>query len=184
MGILTRLRRPGTASLYEQIGGHDALEVVVEDFYCRVLDDGGLASFYAGSNMKCVKARQVEFLSSVLGGPCALHRYTDPASARRPRHHDASLRHGGRASGGFAVRGRAASGHHHRDPSGHCAAGRRGRIGGHQSGGLNTASNFAERAGSANWRPGLSRKPHARRTPFTKFGEFCENAARGLNWNA
>jgi hemoglobin len=51
------------------IGGHDALEVVVEDFYCRVLDDDHLAGFYAGSNMKCVKARQVEFLSSVLGGP-------------------------------------------------------------------------------------------------------------------
>jgi hemoglobin len=69
MGILTRFRRPATASLYEQIGGHDALEVVVEDFYCRVLDDDHLAGFYAGSNMKCVKARQVEFLSAVLGGP-------------------------------------------------------------------------------------------------------------------
>jgi hemoglobin len=69
MGILTRLRRPATASLYEKIGGHDALEVVVEDFYCRVLDDDHLAGFYAGSNMKCVKARQVEFLSAVLGGP-------------------------------------------------------------------------------------------------------------------
>jgi hemoglobin len=68
MGILTRFRRPGAASLYEQIGGHDALEVVVEDFYCRVLDDDHLAGFYAGSNMKCVKVRQVEFLSSVLGG--------------------------------------------------------------------------------------------------------------------
>ena len=69
MGILTRFRRPGAASLYEQIGGHDALEVVVEDFYCRVLDDDQLAGFYAGANMKCVKARQVEFLSAVLGGP-------------------------------------------------------------------------------------------------------------------
>jgi hemoglobin len=69
MGILTRLRRPGTASLYEKIGGHDALEVIVEDFYCRVLDDDHLAGFYAGSDMKCVKARQVEFLSAVLGGP-------------------------------------------------------------------------------------------------------------------
>jgi hemoglobin len=69
MGILTRFRRPGAASLYEQIGGHDALEVVVEDFYCRVLDDDHLAAFYAGSNMKCVKARQVEFLSALLGGP-------------------------------------------------------------------------------------------------------------------
>jgi hemoglobin len=69
MGMLTRLRRPGTTSLYEKVGGHDALEVVVEDFYCRVLDDDLLAGFYSGSNMRCVKARQVEFLSSVLGGP-------------------------------------------------------------------------------------------------------------------
>ena len=69
MGMLTRFRRPGTASLYAKIGGHDALEVIVEDFYCRVLDDDHLAGFYAGSNMRCVKARQVEFLSALLDGP-------------------------------------------------------------------------------------------------------------------
>jgi hemoglobin len=69
MGMLTRFRRPGIASLYEKIGGRDALEVIVEDFYCRVLDDDQLAGFYAGSDMRCVKVRQVEFLSSVLGGP-------------------------------------------------------------------------------------------------------------------
>jgi hemoglobin len=67
--MLTRFRKPGAASLYEKIGGHDALEVVVEDFYCRVLDDDHLSSFYAGANMKRVKAKQVEFLTSVLGGP-------------------------------------------------------------------------------------------------------------------
>src|ERR1700684_3301810 len=69
MGLLTRFRKPGTSTLYEKIGGHDALEVVVEDFYCRVLDDDHLSSFYAGSDMKRVKAKQVEFLSAVLGGP-------------------------------------------------------------------------------------------------------------------
>ena len=53
MGILTRFRRPGAASLYEQIGGHDALEVVVEDFYCRVLDDDHLAGF-TGTPMRQV----------------------------------------------------------------------------------------------------------------------------------
>ncbi len=68
MGILTRLRKPGTASLFDKVGGHDALEVIVEDFYCRVLDDDYLAGFYAGADMKRVKARQVEFLSSILGG--------------------------------------------------------------------------------------------------------------------
>jgi hemoglobin len=69
MGILTRVRSRGRASLYAQIGGADTLEVVVEDFYCRVLDDDHLAGFYAASNMRCVKAQQVEFLSAVLGGP-------------------------------------------------------------------------------------------------------------------
>lgn len=69
MGMLTRFRRAGTVSLYEKLGGHDALEVVVEDFYCRVLDDDHLAGFYAGADMRRVKARQVEFLGAVLGGP-------------------------------------------------------------------------------------------------------------------
>jgi len=69
MGILTHFRKPDASSLYAKVGGHDALEVIVQDFYCRVLDDDHLAGFYAGSNMKCVKAQQVEFLSSVLGGP-------------------------------------------------------------------------------------------------------------------
>jgi hemoglobin len=67
MGLLARYRKAGTASLYDKIGGHDALEVIVEDFYCRVLDDDHLAGFYAGADMKRVKARQVEFLSSILG---------------------------------------------------------------------------------------------------------------------
>ena len=78
MGILTRFRRPGAVSLYKQVGERDALEVVVEDFYCRVLDDDHLAGFYAGANMKCVKAQQVAFLSSVLGGP-------DPYTGRSMR---------------------------------------------------------------------------------------------------
>ena len=51
---------------------------MVEDFYCRVLDDDHLAGFYAGANMKCVKAQQVAFLSSVLGGP-------DPYTGRSMR---------------------------------------------------------------------------------------------------
>lgn len=68
MGILARFRKPGAVSLYDTIGGHDALEVIVEDFYCRVLDDDHLAGFYAGADMRRLKAKQVEFLSSLLGG--------------------------------------------------------------------------------------------------------------------
>jgi truncated hemoglobin YjbI len=39
MGILSLFRKRSTASIYDRIGGREALEVVVEDFYCRVIDD-------------------------------------------------------------------------------------------------------------------------------------------------
>src|SRR5580692_5806507 len=69
MRMVSLLRRHKADTVYNRIGGYEALEVVVEDFYCRVLDDDHLAGFYAGSDMRRVKARQVEFLSAVLGGP-------------------------------------------------------------------------------------------------------------------
>lgn len=56
-------------SIYEQIGGHQALEAVVEDFYRRVLSDDQLAGFFTGTNMARLKGRQVEFFASALGGP-------------------------------------------------------------------------------------------------------------------
>lgn len=69
MGMLSLFRKRTTASIYDRIGGHEALEVVVEDFYCRVLDDEQLSGFFAGSNMKRLKGKQVEFLAAALGGP-------------------------------------------------------------------------------------------------------------------
>jgi hemoglobin len=56
-------------SIYEQIGGGAALEVVVDDFYARVLADPELARFFAGTNMARLKGKQVEFFSAALGGP-------------------------------------------------------------------------------------------------------------------
>ncbi|WP_062999181.1 group I truncated hemoglobin [Nocardia mikamii] len=56
-------------SIYEQIGGHEALETVVEDFYVRVLADEDLAGFFTGTNMSRLKGRQVEFFAAALGGP-------------------------------------------------------------------------------------------------------------------
>jgi hemoglobin len=67
--MLTRFRKPRTATLYEKIGGYGALEVIVEDFYCRVLDDDHLSNFFAGSDMKRLKDKQVEFFAAALGGP-------------------------------------------------------------------------------------------------------------------
>jgi hemoglobin len=69
MKILARFRRPEPATVYDRIGGHEALEVVVEDFYARVLADPQLAGFFAGTNMNRLRGKQVEFFAAALGGP-------------------------------------------------------------------------------------------------------------------
>ena len=56
-------------TIYEQIGGQEALIVVVDDFYERVLTDARLTGFFAGSNMSRLKGKQVEFFAAALGGP-------------------------------------------------------------------------------------------------------------------
>jgi hemoglobin len=57
------------SNIYHQIGGHEALEVVVADFYDRVLADDELAGFFSGTNMSRLKGKQVEFFAAALGGP-------------------------------------------------------------------------------------------------------------------
>ncbi|WP_067668778.1 group I truncated hemoglobin [Nocardia miyunensis] len=56
-------------TIYEKIGGQEALETVVEDFYVRVLADDDLKGFFTGTNMSRLKGRQVEFFAAALGGP-------------------------------------------------------------------------------------------------------------------
>ena len=67
MRFVARFRTP--TSIYDKIGGYEAIEVVVEDFYVRVLADDQLAGFFAGVNMNRLKGKQVEFLAAALGGP-------------------------------------------------------------------------------------------------------------------
>lgn len=67
--MLSILRKHKADTVYDRIGGHEALEVVVEDFYCRVLDDDHLSGFFAGTNMNRLKGKQVEFFAAALGGP-------------------------------------------------------------------------------------------------------------------
>jgi hemoglobin len=75
MGMLSLLRRrkaPDRAesvSIFDAIGGYEAIEIVVEDFYMRVLADDQLSGFFAGSNMNRLKGKQIEFFASALGGP-------------------------------------------------------------------------------------------------------------------
>ncbi|WP_330229275.1 group 1 truncated hemoglobin [Nocardia sp. NBC_00508] len=56
-------------SIYEKIGGAEALEAVVADFYVRVLADDELAGFFKGTNMSRLQGRQTEFFAAALGGP-------------------------------------------------------------------------------------------------------------------
>ncbi|MBV8789324.1 MAG: group 1 truncated hemoglobin [Mycobacterium sp.] len=69
MKIQAHFRKPQPVSVYDRIGGHEALEVVVEDFYVRVLADDQLSSFFTGTNMNRLKGKQVEFFAAALGGP-------------------------------------------------------------------------------------------------------------------
>lgn len=57
-------------SIYEEIGGQEALIAVVDDFYDnRVLADPELKSFFEGTNLPRLKGMQVEFFTTALGGP-------------------------------------------------------------------------------------------------------------------
>ena len=56
-------------SVYNEIGGRDAVEAVVTDFYDRVLSDEQLVPYFDGMNMGELRAHQIQFISSVTGGP-------------------------------------------------------------------------------------------------------------------
>ena len=56
-------------TIYRDIGGRDAVEAVVDDFYERVLADEGLAPYFDGMDMDELRTHQVQFISAVAGGP-------------------------------------------------------------------------------------------------------------------
>jgi len=56
-------------TLYEELGGGDAIEAVVDDFYERVLADESIAHHFEGLSMDELRDHQAQFLSVVTGGP-------------------------------------------------------------------------------------------------------------------
>jgi hemoglobin len=60
-------------SIYEEIGGQEALIAVVDDFYDRVLADPELEAFFRGTVMPRLKGMQVEFFAAALGCPDEYH---------------------------------------------------------------------------------------------------------------
>lgn len=56
-------------TLYERVGGAEAVAALVERFYERVLADPDLQPFFARADTKRLRAMQREFFSVALGGP-------------------------------------------------------------------------------------------------------------------
>jgi hemoglobin len=56
-------------SIYDEIGGADAVAAAVEQFYERVLGDPALAPYFADTDMRRLKAHQRMFIAVAVGGP-------------------------------------------------------------------------------------------------------------------
>ncbi|MGC9506120.1 group I truncated hemoglobin [Baaleninema sp.] len=55
-------------TLFQQLGGADAIDVAVDRFYDRVLKDDRIAAFFADVDMKKQRAHQKAFITYALGG--------------------------------------------------------------------------------------------------------------------
>ncbi len=56
-------------SLYERLGGENAVNAAVEQFYRKVLADGRIAQFFEGVDIDQQIAKQRSFLTMAFGGP-------------------------------------------------------------------------------------------------------------------
>lgn len=56
-------------TLYERIGGVDAVDTLVNGFYRRVLNDSELRRFFENSSVDQLKRMQKEFFAAALDGP-------------------------------------------------------------------------------------------------------------------
>ncbi|OUR93501.1 group 1 truncated hemoglobin [Halobacteriovorax marinus] len=56
-------------TLFEKIGGRDAVNAAVENFYTRVLADERINGFFKDIDMKSQRKKQILFLTYAFGGP-------------------------------------------------------------------------------------------------------------------
>jgi hemoglobin len=57
-----------TQTLYDRIGGRDAVDAAVDIFYTKILADDRVAHFFANTDMKRQAAHQKIFLTYAFGG--------------------------------------------------------------------------------------------------------------------
>lgn len=95
-------------SLYEKVGGEEAIGKVVDYFYSElVLKDPTVNHFFEKTDMEKQRRHQTKFISFALGGP---NQYTGASMAKahkgmnlQPEHYDAIARHLGDALAHFGV---------------------------------------------------------------------------------
>jgi len=56
-------------TVFDQLGGREVIENVVDDFYDRVLSDERVIHHFEDSDTTKLRSHQVQFISAVTGGP-------------------------------------------------------------------------------------------------------------------
>ena len=86
-----------TTTLYEQLGGQQAIEQIVDEFYKRVLADEIVNKFFAHTDMEKQRRHQTAFISYALGGS---NQYTGRSMEKahaglnlQPEHFEAIAKH-------------------------------------------------------------------------------------------
>jgi hemoglobin len=67
------LAQPAAPTLYQRLGGYDALAAVTDDFLGRLSTDPGFGRFFAGhssDSIRHIRQHIVDQLCAVTGGPC------------------------------------------------------------------------------------------------------------------
>ncbi len=62
--------QPKEKSLYERLGGKEAIVAVIDDFVGNVVADDRINKRFANSNPVRVKSQMVDFVCQGTGGPC------------------------------------------------------------------------------------------------------------------
>lgn len=57
------------SSLFEKIGGKDAVNAAVDVFYEKVMADDRINRFFEGIDMNAQRRKQIMFLTYAFGGP-------------------------------------------------------------------------------------------------------------------
>ncbi|HKQ75128.1 MAG TPA: group 1 truncated hemoglobin [Blastocatellia bacterium] len=70
LGFLLGAASAQTKSLYERLGGIDAIKAVIDDFVARVAADARINKKFARSNIDRVKFELVQQICAATGGPC------------------------------------------------------------------------------------------------------------------